>query len=497
MSGSIRFAPTGFKRLCLPLNREGVESRPFRPRPNKNPSNSKRYSSSKDVNNNANNNGNSNNNGAFDEGFWRDSAPGYLQNSDEYAFCDDWLSAFPESEKSGDSPERPLGENSPVWQAIRREAERDAASEPLLSSFLYASILAHKSFDRALAFVLANRLANATMLPTQLFEIFLDVLRCSPEVLESSVADVEAVRERDPACLSYSSALLYYKGYHALQVHRIAHALWNRGQKFLALTLQSRLSEVFAVDIHPAATIGKGVLIDHGTGVVIGETAVLGKNCSILQNVTLGGTGKEVGDRHPKIQENVLIGASATILGNIIVGKGAQVAAGSLVLKPVPPHTMVAGSPAKEVGKVSGNPALKMEHWSKVVDDPYLDLWQQTPTTNAAESAKKAKQNEKVPKSPAVDGSIEEASKPEGADQKSKLNGVDVLGMKSGEKKIEKENKSKRKSAFQVVNQTTSKKNPPSSKTAGTATSRNLRKKRAKAAEKEKSATTGEPEYFI
>jgi serine O-acetyltransferase len=170
---------------------------------------------------------------------------------------------------------------------------------------------------------------------------------------------------QDPACESYSQALLYFKGYHAIQVQRIAHSLWHAGRRVMSLALQSRASEVLAVDIHPAAKIGKGVLLDHGTGVVIGETAEVGNNVSILQNVTLGGTGKQHGDRHPKVSDNVLIGANATILGNIRIGKGAQVAAGSLVLKPVPPKTMVAGSPAKEVGLVSGNPAAKMDQWSE------------------------------------------------------------------------------------------------------------------------------------
>ncbi|GAX74909.1 hypothetical protein CEUSTIGMA_g2355.t1 [Chlamydomonas eustigma] len=250
-----------------------------------------------------------------------------------------------------------------IWESIREEAQRDASSEPLLSSFLYASILAHESFERALAFVLANRLANPTMLPTQLFEIFHGILVSDDNVRCAALADLEACKDRDPACSFLCHALLYFKGYHAIQAHRIAHALWMRNQKVLALALQSRMSEVYAVDIHPAARIGKGILLDHGTGVVIGETAVIGNNCSLLQNVTLGGTGKEVGDRHPKIMNNVLIGASATVLGNIVIGDGAQIAAGSLVLKPVEPHTMVAGSPAKPVGKVMDNPAETMLHW--------------------------------------------------------------------------------------------------------------------------------------
>jgi len=252
-----------------------------------------------------------------------------------------------------------------VWKAVRREAQTDAAEEPLLSSFLYASILSHDTFERSLAFVLSNRLSDTTLLPTELFEVFYTTLKNCPDVAAASLADLCATRERDPACRGYSQALLYYKGFHAIQCQRIAHELWRSGRHVMALMLQSRMSEVFAVDIHPAAKIGRGVLLDHGSGVVIGETAEIGNNVSIMQNVTLGGTGKVDGDRHPKISDNVLIGASATILGGIRIGKGAQVAAGSLVLKPVPPKTMVAGTPAKEVGTVSGgNPAATMNQWS-------------------------------------------------------------------------------------------------------------------------------------
>ncbi|GLI64911.1 hypothetical protein VaNZ11_008304 [Volvox africanus] len=297
--------------------------------------------------------------GADDSIDWiRQGVPVYLQSSVDIDVCDEESQALTMG-MAGDL----------LWNAIRSEAQADAATEPLLSSFLYASILAHNSFDLALGFVLSNRLANSTMLPTQLFEIFHGVLRTDPEVRCAALSDIAACRERDPACAAYSHALLYYKGYHAIQTQRIAHALWRRNQKVMALALQSRMSEVFAVDIHPAARIGKGVLLDHGTGVVIGETAVIGNNVSILQNVTLGGTGKEIGDRHPKVGDNVLIGACATILGNIQIGKGAQIAAGSLVLKPVPAHTLVAGSPAKEIGPVLGNPALSMRHWSRRLMD--------------------------------------------------------------------------------------------------------------------------------
>lgn len=257
-------------------------------------------------------------------------------------------------------------DNDPVWDIICILAKKDAASEPLLSSYMYSSVLSHDTLEQAMSFVLANRLADSTLLPTQLMEIFNSVLFADDAegvfVRSALRKDICAIRERDPACSSYVHALLYLKGFHALQAHRVQHALWNRGQKLLALTLQARISTVFAVDLHPAAKLGKGILIDHGTGVVIGETAVVGDNVSILQGVTLGGTGKDCGDRHPKIGKNVLIGAHSTILGNITIGKGAMIAAGSLVLKNVAPHTMVAGAPAREVGKTRVEaPALDMK----------------------------------------------------------------------------------------------------------------------------------------
>ncbi|KAK9841630.1 hypothetical protein WJX74_009021 [Apatococcus lobatus] len=322
---------------------------------------------------------------------WQQSAfPTYLQNGTD-DFCQAWEEALQAEERRqsqhahhgvGKKASAVTREN-PVWRAMRSETRKEAAKEPLLSSFLYASILSHDTFARSLAFVLANRLSDATMLATELFELFHTLLRDNEEVEQAALADVIAVRERDPACCMYSSALLFYKGYHALQTHRIAHTLWLRNQKVMARTLQSRVSEVCAIDIHPAARIGKGILLDHGTGVVIGETAVIGENVSIMQNVTLGGTGKAGGDRHPKIHNNVLIGASATVLGNIIVGKGAQVAAGSMVLKDVPPRTMVAGSPAKVVGCVQGNAAEQMQHCPSMAsidipaghDGPFCETW--------------------------------------------------------------------------------------------------------------------------
>ncbi|XP_010266168.1 PREDICTED: serine acetyltransferase 2-like [Nelumbo nucifera] len=251
----------------------------------------------------------------------------------------------------------------PIWDEVMAEAKSEAEKEPILSSFLYASILSHNCLERALGFVLANRLQNPTLLATQLMDIFDDVMMHDIGIQRSIRLDLQAFKDRDPACLSYCWALLYLKGYHSLQSYRVAHALWNQGRKVLALALQSRISEVFAVDIHPAAKIGQGILLDHGTGVVIGETAVVGNRVSLMQGVTLGGTGKEIGDRHPKIGEGALIGANATILGNIKIGEGAMVAAGSLVLKDIPSHSMVVGTPAKLVGFVKELvPSLTMKH---------------------------------------------------------------------------------------------------------------------------------------
>ncbi|KAM7516043.1 hypothetical protein LguiA_005626 [Lonicera macranthoides] len=253
----------------------------------------------------------------------------------------------------------------PIWDAVREDAKLEADKEPILSSFLYASVLSHDCLERALGFVLANRLQNPTLLATQLTDIFCDVLMHDRGIQRSIRMDLQALKDRDPSCLSYCSALLYLKGYHSLQTYRVAHTLWNQGRKVLALALQSRISEVFGVDIHPAAKIGEGILLDHGTGVVIGETAVVGNRVSLMQGVTLGGTGNEIGNRHPKVGDGALIGASATILGNIKIGEGAMIAAGSLVLKDVSPRSMMAGIPAKVIGYVDEqDPSLTMKHVS-------------------------------------------------------------------------------------------------------------------------------------
>uniref|UniRef100_A0A7S3R4K9 serine O-acetyltransferase n=1 Tax=Dunaliella tertiolecta TaxID=3047 RepID=A0A7S3R4K9_DUNTE len=319
---------------------------------------------------------------------WGSSAfPSYLVSLSGRPFpCQEGLD--PSTTRPGSGIKAKWKREDAIWQQIRREAAADAAAEPLLSSFLYASILAHDSFEKSLAFVLSNRLADTTLLPTQLFEIFVDVLSLDDDMRCGALADVEAGIERDPACISMVQVILNCKGFQAIQTHRVAHSLWSRGKRVMALALQSRSSEVFAVDIHPGARIGKGILLDHGTGVVIGETAVIGDNCSMLQNVTLGGTGKETGDRHPKIGNNVLIGASATVLGNITIGNGSMIGAGSLVLKPVAPRAMVAGSPAKVVGKVAGVPAKTMEQrW----DDSVKAVPPNPPAPTATVAAEAAK----------------------------------------------------------------------------------------------------------
>ncbi|XP_047058312.1 probable serine acetyltransferase 1 [Lolium rigidum] len=258
-------------------------------------------------------------------------------------------------------------EESWVWSQIKAEARRDADAEPALASFLYATVLSHPSLDRSLAFHLANKLCSSTLLSTLLYDLFLASLAAHPTVRAAAVADLLAVRSRDPACAGFSHCLLNYKGFLAVQAHRVAHVLWAQSRRALALALQSRVAEVFAVDIHPAAAIGKGVLLDHATGVVIGETAVVGDNVSILHHVTLGGTGKAVGDRHPKIGDGVLIGAGATILGNVLIGAGAKIGAGSVVLIDVPPKSTAVGNPARLIGGKKGDdmpPGESMDHTS-------------------------------------------------------------------------------------------------------------------------------------
>ncbi len=249
-----------------------------------------------------------------------------------------------------------------IWPEIRREAQLEAGREPILAGFLHATILKHKRLEDALSLHLAGKLATES-LPSMLVRELIDEAYASEPDLGVAVrADLTAVFTRDPASHGYLTPFLYFKGFHALQAYRIANWLWSWERRVLAAHLQSRVSEVFAVDIHPAARIGQGVMIDHGTSVVIGETAVVEDNVSLLHEVTLGGTGKQTGDRHPKVRHGVLIGAGSKVLGNVEIGTGAKVGAGSVVLDDVPPHRTVAGVPAEIVGRPhEEQPALEMD----------------------------------------------------------------------------------------------------------------------------------------
>lgn len=255
-----------------------------------------------------------------------------------------------------------------VWSRLRVEAASAAAEEPILASFLNAAILRHDRFDGALAYHLAAKLADAQLDSMLARDVIENALAADRSIAEKAAADMLAVDERDPACRSLLQPFLYFKGFLALQSHRVSHWLWNEGRETLAFHLQSRMSERYGVDIHPAARIGQAVMIDHATAVVIGETAVVGDGVSLLHGVTLGGTGKTGIDRHPKIGDGVLIGAGAKVLGNITVGEEARIAAGSVVLADVPAHCTVAGVPAKPVGGRCAEPAKRMDQQISGVD---------------------------------------------------------------------------------------------------------------------------------
>jgi serine O-acetyltransferase len=240
-----------------------------------------------------------------------------------------------------------------LWQVMRSEAAAKAAEEPILGSYFHATILNHTAFGSALSFRLASKLDNP-MLPTMLIrDVIKEAMQQEPNILRAAEIDMLAIYARDPACEDLSTPFLFYKGFHALQAHRVAHWLWQQGRKTLSQFFQSQISVTLGIDIHPAARIGCGIMLDHATGIVVGETAVIEDDVSILHSVTLGGTGKTTGDRHPKIRRGVLLGAGCKVIGNIEVGEGAKVGAGSVVLDNVPPHVTVAGVPAKVVGKTS------------------------------------------------------------------------------------------------------------------------------------------------
>ncbi len=237
----------------------------------------------------------------------------------------------------------------PVWCTLRQEAELAARDEPSLGSVLNASILAHPDLGRALSFQLARKLGDGELNAMTLRSVAEEAYVAEPSLIEAADRDLRAVFERDPACKGYLQPFLYFKGFQALQTHRVAHWLWGQGRQTLAFHLQSRVSELFQVDIHPAARFGAGVFIDHGTGIVVGETATVGDDVSMLHGVTLGGTGAAGVDRHPKVGDGVLLGAGAKVLGNIVIGDHAKIASGSVVLKAVPAGCTAAGVPARLV----------------------------------------------------------------------------------------------------------------------------------------------------
>ncbi len=253
-------------------------------------------------------------------------------------------------------------DNDSVWTMLREEVLGMAESEAMLASYLHATVLNHRSLEDALSYLLAGKLASPYLSAMSLREVIDEAFSASAEIREAVRCDLTAVLSRDPAARGVAAPFLNYKGFHALEAYRASHWLWVEGRHAMALYCQNRISEVFAVDIHPAARVGKGILIDHGTSVVIGETAVVGDDVSMLHEVTLGGTGKETGDRHPKVGNGVLIGAGAKILGNVKIGDGAKIGAGSVVLDDVPSHMTVAGVPAKTVGRPQTEvPALLMD----------------------------------------------------------------------------------------------------------------------------------------
>ena len=261
----------------------------------------------------------------------------------------------------------------PMWEEIRREAEAAVAQEPAVSSLMYSAILNHDRLEDAVAARIADRIEISDLRSSDLRDAFREAFADQPTLTEIVRADLTAVYERDPACDRFIEPLLYFKGFQAIQAHRLAHWLLGRGRKDFALLIQSAVSERFQVDINPAVKIGRGFFMDHATGVIVGETAVIGDNVSILQNVTLGGTGKAGGDRHPKIADGVLIGAGANVLGNITIGHCSRVAAGSVVLKDVPPEMTVAGVPAKVVAQSGcSEPSRSMDQILAEKDEIYL-----------------------------------------------------------------------------------------------------------------------------
>ncbi|WP_299559704.1 serine O-acetyltransferase [uncultured Sulfitobacter sp.] len=261
------------------------------------------------------------------------------------------------------NPKPNIASVDPVWERIKHDAETAVADEPLIGGFVHATILHHPSLGRALSYRMAAKLSSNEMSMMVVREVVDDAYADDPSLVNAARADLLAIYERDPACHRLLQPILYFKGYQAVQAYRVAHYLWVQKKYDLAYFVQMRVSEIFGVDIHPAARIGKGIMIDHAHSVVIGETAVVGDNVSMLHSVTLGGTGKEEEDRHPKIGDGVLIGAGAKVLGNITIGHCSRIAAGSVVLDSVPACKTVAGIPARIVGEAGcDQPAISMNH---------------------------------------------------------------------------------------------------------------------------------------
>lgn len=259
--------------------------------------------------------------------------------------------------------QRKLAGVDPVWQRILDEAGQAVIDEPLLGGLIHGCILHHDTLEKALAYRMAQKLASGEMSEQLLREIADEAYRADAGLGAAARADIMAVHDRDPACHRYIQPLLFFKGFQAVQAYRVGHWLWTQGRRDLAYFIQMRVSEIFGVDIHPAARIGQGIMIDHAHSIVVGETAVVGNNVSMLHSVTLGGTGKETEDRHPKIGDGVLIGAGAKVLGNIRIGNCSRIAAGSVVLEEVPPCKTVAGVPARIVGEAGcDQPSMSMDH---------------------------------------------------------------------------------------------------------------------------------------
>lgn len=261
-----------------------------------------------------------------------------------------------------------------VWEHLRAEAQAAAQREPVLAELLQKSILENDSLDVALSHRISRKLGHHALSEPYLHDLFVEAFADDSAIGQRARRDIEAIKQRDPACRDYLSPFLYYKGFLALTAYRVSNYLWNKGRTEMALYLQSIISQVFAVDIHPAARVGSGILLDHATSIVIGETAIVEDDVSMLHEVTLGGTGKQQGDRHPKVRRGVLIGAGAKILGNIEIGEGARIGAGSVVLDNVPAHSTAVGVPARIVSRERTlDPAYTMDHYIKVNDEVALD----------------------------------------------------------------------------------------------------------------------------